>query len=157
MAANAENKVTTKGASIGINYYPNSDISLSGNYSWNSLNEKGTNDPIIPAYNTPEHKFNLGCLIINIHLDQQNAVLRNYSFSINYKWVQGFLYEGSPQFTGLIPTYDLVDLQLSKEIIDLGATIKIGSTNLLNNLHYEVYGGPYIGRMTYCSILFNIN
>ena len=52
MAANAENKVTTKGASIGINYYPNSDISLSGNYSWNSLNEKGTNDPIIPAYNT---------------------------------------------------------------------------------------------------------
>ena len=49
MAANAQNKVTTKGASIGINYYPNSDISLSGNYSWNSLNEKGTNDPIIPA------------------------------------------------------------------------------------------------------------
>ena len=29
MAANAQNKVTTKGASIGINYYPNSDISLS--------------------------------------------------------------------------------------------------------------------------------
>ena len=157
MAANAENKVTTKGASIGINYYPNSDISLSGNYSWNSLNEKGTNDPIIPAYNTPEHKFNLGCLIKNIHLDQQKAFLRNYSFSINYKWVQGFLYEGSPQFTGFIPTYDLVDLQISKEIIDLGATVKIGSTNLLNNLHYEVYGGPYIGRMTYCSILFNIN
>ena len=85
------------------------------------------------------------------------AFLRNYSFSINYKWVQGFLYEGSPQFTGFIPTYDLVDLQISKEIIDLGATVKIGSTNLLNNLHYEVYGGPYIGRMTYCSILFNIN
>ena len=157
MAANAENKVTTKGASIGINYYPNSDISLNGNYSWNSLNEKGTNDPIIPAYNTPEHKFNLGCLIKNIHCDKQKSFLRNYSFSINYKWVQGFLYEGSPQFTGLIPTYDLVDMQISKEIIDLGATIKIGSTNILDNQHFEVYGGPYIGRMTYCSIVFNIN
>ena len=157
MAANAENKVTTKGASIGLNYYPNSDLSLSGNYSWNSLNEKGTNDPIIPAYNTPEHKFNLGCLVKNIHIHQQKSFLRNYSFSINYKWVQGFLYEGSPQFTGFIPTYDLVDLQLSKEIIDLGATVKIGATNIFNNLHYEVYGGPYIGRMTYCSILFNIN
>ena len=67
------------------------------------------------------------------------------------------MYEGSPQFTGFIPTYDLVDLQLSKEIIDLGATVKIGATNIFNNLHYEVYGGPYIGRMTYCSILFNIN
>ena len=157
MAANAENKVTTKGASIGVNYYPNGDISLTGNYSWNSLNEKGTNDPIIPAYNTPEHKFNLGCLIKNIHLDQQISLLRDYSFSINYKWVQGFQYEGSPQFTGFIPNYDLVDLQISKEIIGLGATVKLGSTNLLNNLHYEVYGGPYIGRMTYCSILFNIN
>ena len=93
----------------------------------------------------------------NIHLDQKHSFLRNYSFSINYKWVQGFLYEGSPQFTGFIPTYDLVDLQLSKEIIDLGATVKIGATNIFNNLHYEVYGGPYIGRMTYCSILFNIN
>ena len=24
---------------------------------------KKENDPIIPAYNTPEHKFNLGCLV----------------------------------------------------------------------------------------------
>ncbi|MFL2567394.1 MAG: TonB-dependent receptor [Flavobacteriales bacterium] len=98
MAANAENKVTTKGASIGINYYPNSDISVNGNYSWNSLNEKGTNDPIIPAYNTPEHKFNLGCLIKNIHFSKQKSFLRNFSFSVNYKWVEGFQYEGSPQF-----------------------------------------------------------
>lgn len=157
MAANAENKVTTKGASIGINYYPNSDISLNGNYSWNSLNEKGTNDPIIPAYNTPEHKFNLGCLIKNIHFNKQKSFLRNFSCSINFKWVEGFQYEGSPQFTGYVPTYDIVDLQISKEIIRLNATVKLGSTNLLNNLHYEVYGGPYIGRMNYCSILFNIN
>ena len=157
MAANAENKVTTKGASIGINYYPNSDVSINGNYSWNSLNEKGTNDPIIPAYNTPEHKFNLGCLIKNIHFSKQKSFLRDFSCSVNYKWVQGFQYEGSPQFTGYVPTYDIVDLQISKEIIRLNATVKLGSTNLLNNLHYEVYGGPYIGRMSYCSILFNIN
>ena len=156
MAANAENKVTTKGASVGLNYYPNNDISISGNYSWNSLNEKGTNDPIIPAYNTPEHKFNLGCQVKNIHLDQKHSFLRNYSLSLSYKWVEGFQYEGSPQFTGFVPTYDLVDLQISKDIIELGATIKIGSTNIFNNLHYEVYGGPFIGRMTYCSILFSI-
>jgi outer membrane receptor protein involved in Fe transport len=157
MAANAENKVTTKGASIGLNYYPNSDISINGNYSWNSLNEKGTNDPIIPAYNTPEHKFNLGCLIKNIHFSKQKSFLRDFSCGVNYKWVEGFQYEGSPQFTGYVPTYDIVDLQISKEIIRLNATVKLGSTNLLNNLHYEVYGGPYIGRMNYCSILFNIN
>lgn len=157
IAANAENKVTTKGASIGVNYYPNGNLSLNGNYSWNSLNQKGTNDPIIPAYNTPEHKFNLGCLMKNIHFSREQSLLRDYSFSINYKWVDGYKYEGSPQFTGLIPSYDLLDLQISKEIIEMNATIKLGTTNLLNNLHFEVYGGPYIGRMTYCSILFNIN
>tara|TARA_B110000438_G_C15693869_1_gene598027 strand:+ start:1 stop:1068 length:1068 start_codon:yes stop_codon:yes gene_type:complete len=157
MAANAESKVTTKGASIGINYYPNGDLSLNGNYSWNSLNQKGTNDPIIPAYNTPEHKFNLGCLMKNIHFSREKSAFRDYSFSVNYKWVESYKYEGSPQFTGSIPTYDLLDLQISKEIIEINATIKLGITNVLNNLHFEVYGGPYIGRMTYCSILFNIN
>jgi outer membrane cobalamin receptor len=156
MAANAENKVTTKGASIGINYYPNSDLSISGNYSWNSLNEKGTNDPIIPAYNTPEHKFNLGLLMKNIHFSEQRSILRDFSSSLTYKWIEGYNYEGSPQFTGSIPTYDILDFQVSKKIPEIDATLKIGSTNILNNLHYEVYGGPYIGRMTYCSILFDI-
>ena len=156
MAANAENKVTTKGASIGINYYPNSDLSISGNYSWNSLNEKGTNDPIIPAYNTPEHKFNLGLLMKNIHFSEQRSILRDFSSSLTYKWIEGYNYEGSPQFTGTIPTYDILDFQVSKKIPEIDATLKIGSTNILNNLHYEVYGGPYIGRMTYCSILFDI-
>ena len=156
MAANAENKVTTKGASIGINYYPNSDLSISGNYSWNSLNEKGTNDPIIPAYNTPEHKFNLGLLMKNIHFSEQRSILRDFSSSLTYKWIEGYNYEGSPQFTGTIPSYDILDFQVSKKIPEIDATLKIGSTNILNNLHFEVYGGPYIGRMTYCSILFDI-
>jgi len=157
MAANAENTVATQGASIGVNYYLHSNYSLNGNYSWNKLNEEGTEDPIIPAYNTPEHKFNLGFTGRDIHLSNSKLFLRNFSFSINYKWVEGFTYEGSPQFTGEVPTYDLVDVQVSKKLPEVNATLKIGSSNVLNNRHYEVYGGPYIGRMTYCSLLFELN
>jgi iron complex outermembrane receptor protein len=157
MAANAENTVTTQGASIGINYYLHPNYSLNGNYSWNKLNEEGTEDPIIPAYNTPEHKYNLGFIGRDLHLSSTNSILRNFSFSINYKWVEGFTYEGSPQFTGNVPAYDLVDVQVSKKLPELNATLKVGSSNLLNNKHYEVYGGPYIGRMTYCSLLFELN
>jgi len=157
MAANAENTVTTQGASIGINYYLHPKYSLNGNYSWNKLNEEGTEDPIIPAYNTPEHKYNLGLIGRDLHLSTTNSILRNFSFSINYKWVEGFNYEGSPQFTGNVPTYDLVDVQVSKKLPELNATLKVGSSNVLNNRHYEVYGGPYIGRMTYCSLIFEIN
>ena len=156
MAANASNTVTTQGASAGINYYFHSNFSLNGNYSWNKLNEKGTNDPIIPAYNTPEHKFNLGISGKDIHFSSSSNVLRDYSFNINYKWVDEFMYEGSPQFTGIVPSYDVLDLQLSKSIRPIDAIVKIGSSNVLNNEHFEVFGGPYIGRMIYCSLLINI-
>ena len=156
MAANAQSTVTTQGASIGMNYYLSPNITLNGNYSWNKLNKEGEDDPIIPAYNTPEHKYNLGVIGRDIHLSATKNILRDFSFSINYKWVEEFIFEGSPQFTGIVPTYDLVDMQISKKLQQLNATIKVGSSNLLNNMHYEVYGGPYIGRMTYCSLLFNI-
>ena len=157
MASNAENTVTTQGASIGINYYLHPKYSLNGNYSWNKLNEEGTQDPIIPAYNTPEHKYNLGLSARDINFSNTKPILRNFSFSVNYKWVEGFTYEGSPQFTGHVPTYDLVDLQVSKKLTAINATLKIGSSNILNNKHYEVYGGPYIGRMSYCSLLFELD
>ena len=139
-----------------MNYYINSNFTINGNYSWNKLNEKGTEDPIIPAYNTPEYKYNLGLVGRDIHLNKNKKLLRNFGFSINYKWVKGFEYEGSPQFTGFVPTYDLIDLQISKKFINLNSTLKLGASNLLDNMHYEVYGGPYIGRMIYLSILFEL-
>ena len=154
IATNSDSLISTQGFSIGLNYYLGKYFAINGNYSWNKLN-KNVDDPIIPAYNTPEHKYNIGFSGRDIFIE--GTAIRNLGFNINYKWIQGFVYEGSPQFTGYIPQYDIVDLQISKEIIDLGATIKLGSTNLFDNQHFEVYGGPYIGRMTYCSILFNIN
>ncbi|MDG1757228.1 MAG: TonB-dependent receptor, partial [Bacteroidia bacterium] len=58
VAANAKSRVTTQGVAIGLNYYFKK-YALGGNYSWNQLNKKGSDDPIIPAFNTPEHKFNI--------------------------------------------------------------------------------------------------
>ena len=156
IAANATNTVTTQGASIGLNYFLNPNFTINGNLSWNKLNEEGTEDPIIPAYNTPEFKYNLGLIGRELNFSKKYNLLKNYGFSINYKWVEGFQYEGSPQFTGFVPTYSLVDAQISKEIPKIHSTLKLGASNLLNNLHYEVYGGPYIGRMIYFSFLFEL-
>ena len=157
MAANAENTVTTQGASIGINYYIHPKYSLNGNYSWNKLNKEGTEDPIIPAYNTPEHKYNLGLTVEIFIFLIQNKFLEILGLASIINGLKEFTFEGSPQFTGNVPTYDLVDVQLSKKLSEINATLKVGSSNLLNNKHYEVYGGPYIGRMTYCSLLFELN
>lgn len=152
VAANAKDKVTTQGFSIGLNYFLNQNITLNGNYSWNQLNKKGTDDPIIPAYNTPEHKFNLG--MSSRDLSFLNTY--HWGFSVNYKWVEGYTFEGSPQFTGLIPNYSQLDAQINKEIPEIKSTLKIGVSNLLNDITYQVYGGPRVGRMLHGSLLIDL-
>ncbi|MEL7533283.1 MAG: TonB-dependent receptor, partial [Bacteroidota bacterium] len=104
VSANATDVVTTQGFSIGANYFFDKGYAVSGNYSWNRLNT-ATDDPIIPAFNTPEHKFNVSFSGRNIEV----GPIDKLGFNVNYKWVQGFLFEGSPQFTGEIPTYYLLD------------------------------------------------
>jgi outer membrane receptor protein involved in Fe transport len=110
------------------------------------LERHGSDDPLIPAFNTPEHKYNVGFSIRN---------WKNVGFNINYKWVQGFNYEGSPQFTGYIPDYDLIDVQANYRFEER-LTFKLGASNVLNNKHYEVYGGPLVGRLIYFSILLEL-
>lgn len=148
-AANSVNQVTTQGFSIGTSYYFADYFQISGNYSFNKLNSD-IDDPIIPAFNTPEHKF-------NVSLSGRDIIfggIKNFGFSINYKWQEGFLFEGSPQFTGFIPSYDLLDAQINWSAKRLGMTFKLGASNLLDNQIFQTYGGPRIGRLAYFSILY---
>jgi len=146
LASNAQDRVTTQGVAVGLNYYFNNGFTINGNYSWNVLNTQ-TDDPIIPAFNTPEHKFNLGFS----GRDMTVAGIENVGFSVNYKWVQGFVFEGSPQFTGFVPSYDMLDAQVNKYFPKIKTTFKIGGSNLLNNRAFQIYGGPRVGRLIYMS------
>ena len=150
IATNSKENITTQGATIGLNYYLGDHYAVNGNYSWNVLN-KQSDDPIIPAYNTPEHKFNIGFRGRDISIKKFNG----FGFNVNYKWIEGFIYEGSPQFTGSVPTYGLLDAQINKRIEKANLTVKIGASNLLNNQVLQVYGGPFVGRMIYTSISFD--
>lgn len=145
VATNSEDEVTTQGISAGLNYYLGKYFAITTNYSYNFLDRHGSKDPLIPAYNTPKHKFNV-CF--------NGRDIKSFGFSINHKWVDGFYYEGSPQFTGPIKTYSLTDVQINYRFAKNYLTAKLGSSNVLNNLHYEVYGGPLVGRMFFLSLLF---
>ena len=144
-AANSQNQVETQGMSIGANYYLGSKYSVNGNYSWNKLQKTVADDPIIPAFNTPEHKYNLGFSGRKLTV----AGIKNVGFNVNYKWIQGFLFEGSPQFTGFIPTYDMLDAQFNVLIPSVNTTVKVGASNIMNNKSFQTYGGPRIGRLAY--------
>ncbi|MCC7244407.1 MAG: carboxypeptidase-like regulatory domain-containing protein [Saprospiraceae bacterium] len=173
VSANSTNTVTTQGFNIGLNYYFSNLYQLSGNYSFNKLNKTFPDDPIIPAFNTPTHKFNVGFSGRDIKIGR----LKNTGFNVTYKWIEGFLFEGSPQFTGFIPTYDMVDAQWNCRFEKIKTTLKIGATNILglqplfedapegstklkemfNNNQYQTYGGPRIGRMAYVSLTYNFD
>src|SRR5207248_4906053 len=117
VAANAADEVTTRGVCVGLNYYFKKYFMLAGNYSYNLLDKGNSTDPLIPAYNTPENKYNIGLSARDIDAYLFKAIhIRNVGFGINYKWVQGFQFEGSPQFTGFVPSYDVVDAQLSYHV-----------------------------------------
>ena len=154
IATNAESTVTTMGVSIGTNYFFAKNYTAGVNYSFNQLNKTDNLDPIIPAFNTPKNKFNLS--LSGQNLEIKKLKLENLGFSINYKWIQGFRFEGSPQFTGDVPTYYLLDVMVSKVIPKYKAMIKMGASNITNNMVMQVYGGPRIGRMAYFSMYFDL-
>lgn len=153
VAANATDRVTTQGFSIGSNFYFWNYYVLNGNYSWNKLNTE-SDDPIIPAFNTPEHKFNVGIAGRDIPLKIGSLRVNNFGFNINYKWIDRFVFEGSPQFTGEIPQYDLLDAQVNWRSSKWNMTFKLGASNILDNQTFQTYGGPRIGRLAYFSILY---
>lgn len=154
-AANSREQVTTQGFSLGANFYFGDFYQFFGNYSWNRLNSQ-TDDPIIPAFNTPEHKFNLGFSGRDIPVKLGGSTQR-LGFRANYKWIESFNFEGSPQFTGLIPGYSLLDAQINLNVDRWNTILKIGASNLLDNRNFQAYGGPRIGRMAYASILYEWN
>ena len=156
VSANAESQVTTQGFAIGGNYYFKKFYQLAGNYTWSRLNTQ-TDDEIIPAFNTPEHKFNVSLSGRNVPIRIGGFATDNVGFNINYKWIDSFLFEGSPQFTGIIPRYGLLDIQFNYEFPKINTTVKIGASNILNNLHFETVGGPFVGRLAYAKVTYEFN
>ncbi len=157
VSANSPDQIVTYGFSVALNYYFYKGYAFNSNYSWNVLDKKDSDDPIIPAFNTPEHKFNVGFSGREIAFRLGKLKIKDVGFNINYKWIQGFEFEGSPQFTGFVPTYSLLDAQVNYLNKKIHTTFKLGASNLLNNMQFQTYGGPAVGRMVYFSVVFDMS
>jgi iron complex outermembrane receptor protein len=151
-SANSQNQVVTRGANLGVSYYFYKSHVFTANYSYNKLAVTDEEDPIIPAFNTPLHKFNVGFNARELFKSESG---NSWGYAINYKWVDNYFWEGSPQFTGPVDKYDLVDAQINYTLQKHHLNFKVGCSNLFNNVHIEAYGGPYIGRMAYVTILYD--
>lgn len=155
VATNSKDLVLTQGFSIQSSVYFAKYFSVSGNYTWNVLDRLGSTDPLIPAFNTPQHKFNVGIDGRDIKLKIGKLRLNNWGFGVNFKWIDGFKFEGSPQFTGEVPSYYMLDAQINYTWKKAHLTFKVGAQNITNNVAVQVYGGPAIGRIVFGSILLD--
>ena len=173
LAANATEQVRTQGLNFGANYY-RSKVTYAFNYSYNQL-VSGEDDPIIPAFNTPQNKFNVSFTAHDMKVPFTDKP--HFGFGVNYKYIEGFTFTGSPQFTGRIESYDMVDAQVNVRFPTKGMTVKVGASNLfgivplfdpavddadkldraLNNNVYMVYGGPRVGRLAYVQLIYELD
>jgi len=144
---NAEQQVRSMGMTIGLAYYINDKYSASLNYNWAKLVDDDLDDPIIPGFNTPEHKVNVGI--------KGRKVWKGLGFAANFQWVDEFVWR-STFGDGVVPSYSFLDLQLSYELPKWYSTLRIGASNVYNLERQEAFGAPRVGTMVYGSITFDI-
>jgi iron complex outermembrane receptor protein len=173
LAANATSVVRTQGANLGVSYF-RKKMTYGMNYSYNQL-VTGEDDPIIPAFNTPLNKFNISFTGHGLRVPGTDK--QNLGFGINWKYVEGFTFTGSPQFTGPIPSYDMVDAQVNVKFPAQHLMVKVGGSNLFgftplfdaqvasgdklervfDNRVRMVYGGPFVGRLAYVQLIYELD
>ena len=143
---NAGQGVLTYGASIGLNYYVWKSLKLFANYTYSDINTKKLTDPILPGFNTPKHKFNVGVGGTNLY--------KGIGFSVQTKWLDDFFWE-SPFGDGEVSSYFTIDAQVNYTF-DKYITLQVGASNITNNHHVEAYGSPTVGGMVYGALLFDL-
>lgn len=146
--ANAKSNVSTYGLTTGLAYYFASKYTAKFNYTFSNIDTTGLDSEIIPGFNTPKHKFNIGL--------EGKRLWKNLGFGVNYKWTDSFYWESSFG-DGPVPSYSTIDLQINYEFKDPLITARAGVANLLGTDRVEAYGSPTIGRFIYASLAYGLH
>ncbi len=145
-SVNASQDVKTYGVSAGINYYFYKGLSAYANYTYSRIDTKDLTDPILPGFNTPRNKANIGI--------GGQRIVKGFGFNANLKWIESFYWE-SPFGDGKVPSYTTLDLNAIYEF-DKFITLQVGGSNITNKKHIEAFGSPMVGGMVYASVLFDL-
>ena len=127
-------KVNTQGVELGLKYFFNKYLSADFNYSWFdfTVREELREDPLIP--NAPEHRFNFGVTYASDRID----------VSMQHRWVDDFQW-GAGIFMGRVQSYALIDFIANYHLRN-GFSLGLNISNVLNNRHYEIFGGDILRR-----------
>ena len=147
VATNTQQDVNTWGASFGLSYFINPALRMYGNYTYSQIDSAGFQDGVIPGFNTPEHKVNVGI---------GGKIYKGFGFAFNWRWADNYYWE-SVFASGPVPSYNFADLQFSFEVPRLMSTLRIGGSNIFNQEYIQAYAMPEIGAFYYASWTFNVD
>jgi iron complex outermembrane receptor protein len=138
-------QVDTQGADLGLEWYLTPEWTLHGSYSWFDFEIQdsvpGLDQLLLP--NAPENKYAVGLSFANARFDA----------SLSYRWVEEFRWVVGP-FQGQVPDYGTADLVANVQISDHFA-LGINVANVLDDEHWESFGGDLLGRRALGSVTFS--
>lgn len=150
LQANAKTTVPSWGAAIDVRYYVGHGIRPYINYTYTDLDDTNLQTSgtlVLSGFNTPKHKLNLGI--------EGHKVWKGLGFTANWKWVDKYEYQNAFA-DGVVPSFHVLDMQVSYEFEKAYSTLRVGGSNIYNNWHVEAVGAPKIGALYYVSYTFDM-
>jgi outer membrane receptor protein involved in Fe transport len=144
---NSNEKITTYGFGIGLDYRLPRNFTISVNAASDNLKDVPEN--IVASYNSPKYKVNasFGNTGFGAH--------KRMGFNIAYRWQDQFYYEADLA-SGSLPAAQTLDAQFSYKLPKTKSIVKLGANNLLNQYYYNGVGNSFIGGLYYISFGYNV-
>lgn len=144
---NSPATVASFGVGFGVTYNLPKGYQLNANYNYATLDEDKDQDPNFRSgFNTPENKFNIGI--------GNRKLTKSLGFNINYRWQDEFLWE-SDFGSWNVPSFGVVDAQVSYRVPSIKTIVKVGGTNIAGGDYRTNLGGPFVGQQYYISLTFD--
>lgn len=147
VAVNGDNKVSTYGFGVSVDYLLPGNFALNGNVTTDRIHNP---DPtFISFFNTPSYRLILG--VSNSGFGYQ----KRFGFNVNMRNQDGYYFESDFR-QGDIDGFTTVDALISYKFPQSRSMIKLGGTNIFNQYYQTAFGNPEIGGIYYVSFGFNV-
>lgn len=136
--------VNEYGMEASATYMLTNELSVTANYAYMDFVVSSNDVPFQQIVaNTSQHRANLG-----VEYVMQNV----FDVGLTARWVDGFPWLAGA-FVGTVPTYTVVNLNAGVSLID-NLRLSVNVFNLLDNVHYEVFGGTLLRRQATATVTY---
>jgi hypothetical protein len=147
ISTNSTQEVKTSGWGLSLDYILPGNFTVSSSIYGDKLG--GLQEGFISYFNTPKMRANVG-------LSNSGFALKNrLGFSANYRYQDGFTYEGTFG-VGEVSAFNTLDAVLTYKLPAIKSLIKAGGTNIMNTYYNTAHGSPTIGGLYYVSFAYNV-